>query len=678
MSKIRFSSDILKRLGEELNPGIDKSILELVKNSYDADADNCTIDLHKNESTGTYTLCITDDGDGMTPEEINNGWLVLGHSQKTKEKTPKGRIPAGSKGLGRLAALRMGTSVELSTVSKNTPQFSSNLLINWEDYDKESIVDNVELEIIEKENSSGKKGTSVIINGITQHIYWGEIKKLAKELILLSDPFGDTPSAFNPILISEEFTEFNNLVKKRYFNEATYHVVASLASKNQYSIFVKDWKGNNIFETTTDLPEANYNTVNLKFELWIFVLNSTAFVSREVTITDIRIWLKEFGGISFYQNGIKVAPYGDEGNDWLELNLQRAKSPEERPSTNTVIGRVVVEDNEELLHQKTDRSGFIENEAFFELKKFCTDVLNWVANRRLELAEQRRAQARIETPIESDVQKEKVIELFKAEKFDREETKKAFQAYETAKQKEIETLKKDILLYRTLSTAGIEAATFAHEMQTEHIKNIYLYKATINNIVTQHVETPYKERILKQIEHLELALSALDVSSTATLSIIKHEKRKIEKIDVQKIINSVVTNFDDFYKTKNTKVLVNKIEDNLNIFGTISSIECIIINLITNALTALEKKENERKIVEINFEIIDSNTFSLIVSDNGNGLEDIDEKDIWLPGRTTKINGTGLGLTIVRDTVKDLGGTCSVVSTGKLGGADFITILPRI
>ena len=42
-ARIRFSTQIIKRLGEELNPSVDQSILELVKNSYDADALNCTV-----------------------------------------------------------------------------------------------------------------------------------------------------------------------------------------------------------------------------------------------------------------------------------------------------------------------------------------------------------------------------------------------------------------------------------------------------------------------------------------------------------------------------------------------------------------------------------------------------------------------------------------------------------
>lgn len=96
---IRFSPDILRRLGEELNPNPDKGILELAKNAFDADALNCTITLINTDKNGG-TILISDDGDGMDVDEIMSGWLVLGKSTKSaKKKTRLGRTPSGSKGL---------------------------------------------------------------------------------------------------------------------------------------------------------------------------------------------------------------------------------------------------------------------------------------------------------------------------------------------------------------------------------------------------------------------------------------------------------------------------------------------------------------------------------------------------------------------------------------------------
>ena len=54
----RFSTDILQRLGEELITSFDQGIIELVKNSYDADASVCTIELIDTQEAGG-TVVIT-------------------------------------------------------------------------------------------------------------------------------------------------------------------------------------------------------------------------------------------------------------------------------------------------------------------------------------------------------------------------------------------------------------------------------------------------------------------------------------------------------------------------------------------------------------------------------------------------------------------------------------------
>ena len=80
-AQFRFSTDILSRIGEKLNPNPDQGILELVKNSYDADSIKCTIELLDTSLTGG-TIHIIDDGDGMDIDGIKNGWLLLGKSNK--------------------------------------------------------------------------------------------------------------------------------------------------------------------------------------------------------------------------------------------------------------------------------------------------------------------------------------------------------------------------------------------------------------------------------------------------------------------------------------------------------------------------------------------------------------------------------------------------------------------
>ena len=107
VERLRFSTAVLRLLGEELIPYPDQGILELVKNAYDADAGQCTVELLNADRSGGG-IRVRDDGRGMLPEEIRDGWLVIGESAKTGKKfSPGGRLLVGSKGLGRLAALRL-------------------------------------------------------------------------------------------------------------------------------------------------------------------------------------------------------------------------------------------------------------------------------------------------------------------------------------------------------------------------------------------------------------------------------------------------------------------------------------------------------------------------------------------------------------------------------------------
>ncbi len=64
------------------------------------------------------------------------------------------------------------------------------------------------------------------------------------------------------------------------------------------------------------------------------------------------------------------------------------------------------------------------------------------------------------------------------------------------------------------------------------------------------------------------------------------------------------------------------------------------------------------------------------VEDNGPGI-DMDLNEIWLPGKTTRQEGTGFGLTIVKDSVLDLGGKYSA-STVDTSGAIFKFVFPLL
>jgi hypothetical protein len=196
----KFSPDILSRLGEELIPNPDQGIMELVKNSYDADATECTVKLTNTEATGG-SLVVSDNGIGMDLNEIADGWLVIGRSKKAARlPTSLGRLPVGDKGLGRLAALRQGSHVALKTRPADDLGIEYSLSINWEDFAQAKVVEDVALNI-EKGETKQLQGTDTFVQNLGFKLGKREIQRLARELLLLADPF-DSETGFRPKLIA--------------------------------------------------------------------------------------------------------------------------------------------------------------------------------------------------------------------------------------------------------------------------------------------------------------------------------------------------------------------------------------------------------------------------------------------------------------------------------------------
>lgn len=678
----RFSTALLRRLGEELNPSLERGLIELAKNAYDADATKCVIELARTDDRGGEVR-VWDNGSGMSAETISESWLVLGSSIKDRSKrTPKfKRTPAGSKGLGRLAALRMGR-IALLTTRPEKEDVEHKLEIDWKRYDKARLVEDVDLTVQSRTRADDTPhGTMVHLRDLHNAVGRMEVKRVARELLLLADPFSEDPTAFKPILIAPEFEDLARLVTTSYFDHADYHLVAQIDRNGRAKAVVTDFRGSVLFrarhaEIAVDREGAVYEAPESSFDFWTFILNKASFGSRPVTLEEVRTWLGHFGGVHIYDAGLRVHPYGNPGNDWLELNLSRARDPEERPSTNNSIGRVVISDSKGELLQKTDRSGFIESHAFSEVRAFAKDALDWMARRRMELAEQRRRRVKELTPKKLSKSKQAVDKAIgKLPEKKQPEIKRAVDQYIQSRDKEVAELKQEVQLYRTLSTAGITAATFAHESAGSPIKVISTSIRTIERRAKRELEDRYQSTLKDPVEGIVRATESLSVLGSATLRLVDHEKRRQTRVDLHKVITGVFGTFKPFLRGRDIEVHPALSSRKPFLRGSEAAIESIVTNLLNNSIAAFEESKTTTREIWVETEVAAAN-FVMKVSDNGPGITVKRVNDIWLPGFSTRPNGTGLGLAIVRDSVTDFGGTIDASAKGPHGGAEFVVTLP--
>ncbi|HJW32505.1 MAG TPA: ATP-binding protein [Holophagaceae bacterium] len=177
-------ASIVFQLGEDLITDVVQALVELVKNSYDADGTYSKIVVSsnsENEYPDSYFpgakghVLIEDDGIGMDEETIRLGWLTISNSakremKKARIKTTRGRTPLGDKGLGRLGVQRLGNNVEIFTKPKGE-DFEYHVGWSWSDFAGENTLSQVQVKF-SKTPSRRRHGTRILISELKEPDYW--------------------------------------------------------------------------------------------------------------------------------------------------------------------------------------------------------------------------------------------------------------------------------------------------------------------------------------------------------------------------------------------------------------------------------------------------------------------------------------------------------------------------
>ncbi|MDR0354348.1 MAG: ATP-binding protein [Deltaproteobacteria bacterium] len=194
---------VVYQLGESLISNPIQALIELVKNSYDADASyaKVTIDTHgiANVDGEMFSpeggrIMVEDNGVGMTLTDIKNGWLTISNRKKqelkrAKKTTPGGRTPLGDKGLGRLGVQRLGEKFELFTEGKDGSGYHFGF--SWLAFETAPKLEGVDVHL-RTLDCTGKKGTKIIVSGLKERDFWrgqGALKHLEQELSQVISPY---------------------------------------------------------------------------------------------------------------------------------------------------------------------------------------------------------------------------------------------------------------------------------------------------------------------------------------------------------------------------------------------------------------------------------------------------------------------------------------------------------
>lgn len=428
---------VLFRLGEDLISDDVQAITELVKNSYDADADWAVVRIVTTEGPDAFPndagyIEVEDNGSGMTVGQIAEGWLTLSNSIKREmkaagQRTGKDRTPLGDKGLGRLGAQRLGHRVTIETIPQGAAEKHS-LSFDWRDFEGHNSLSEVEL-IIRTEPSRNRHGTRIIVSDLREPDELRDLPRLQSSLAKVISPYKGVEKFQLAVTIDGsdlDIFEFESRVRDaaviRYtldFDGTVLKVHGRMRlahlrpnSKKERPEFARTFeadRGEAFLRFLQGLPDADglqlraaqssgwwaefRRTVRLDDvkpakdgeeiadpgpfigELDGFNLAPGAVDDLGVfdRLSDLRAHLRDVHGIRIYRDGFNVRV--DE--DWLGLGKQWSNAPSWyglRPATTTGYIALSASKNAQLI-ETTDREGFKRTPHYINFEKLLREFI---------------------------------------------------------------------------------------------------------------------------------------------------------------------------------------------------------------------------------------------------------------------------------------------------------------
>lgn len=715
----------LIHLGRESIKDHTTALIELVKNSYDADANNVDVEILCNGNSDI--IRVADNGFGMTKDQLLNSWLRIGFSAKRESKMSElGRRKTGEKGIGRISADRLGAKLEL--ISKTDNDGIVGLKVNWDDFDIEGkdvsdidieLTNPIEINIPFKNGIQSQTGTEIRITKLRQNWTSNNIENLFNELGTITPPFNQV-SDFTINLINDVAPNFSRKVNSKYYeaSEIDLSVVFDGTDEVVYSIKDKYSKGE-IVKTINQkqfYSKRDLKCGPLEVRLLFFLREGSSVIGTDFKLSDLREFLDNNYGVKIYRDNIAVKPYGfpkaQLGFDWLKIGEEKTRNPagigrgdEYTVSPNQLVGAIfITRDNNELLKDSAAREGLVENEGFEDMKEFVLAAKKLLESHRAsiypKIEKARKEKQKAPALREAEKIKEQLtsvsdeLRTIKSEIEDDKNIKPiTFLKPIVRSIDKVESISEDVgntiaeflnwqRVVNGLATIGISSAVFGHETEGSIAQ---FQGSTTTAIKLLNISQPKSEKALEELEKSLKASKKVAAWGAYALTRVQKEKRRIRNVQVYKTIEAVIKELKPAFEASSIELKIKG--ENLYSKTYQMDIETILVNLLTNAYSASLLKGGDRKVSVVvgreDFEGKQGYYFS--VSDNGPGIAKEFEHRIFDPLFSTKTFannesksvGTGLGLTIVKSIVEELEGKIILTKDSELKGANFKIWLPK-
>lgn len=696
--KIRFSVDagLINRLGLQLVARQETAVAELIKNAFDADATQVKLIFSGSEGRRGGRLIVEDNGEGMTKEQLVNGFMRLASDEKIREPTSPRfkRQRAGRKGIGRFAAQRLGASMTLVTQTRADAD-ALEVEIDWRRFDVGGDLFTVSHSI----RATPKKkshGTALIIDDLRESWSDAQIRRVYRYVEDLQQPFPlDEPIASNskdPGFKARFFRASGiRLVpiadeEKMLFTHALAEVRGEIDSKGnaKWSVSSERLKLNDSegLSANPNKPGQTFGLLrNVQFQAHYFIWRTDYVPGQE--LSRLQEMAEEKGGIRLYRNGFRVSPYGESDDDWLELDREYSRRGVLVPVKNSNwFGFVEVADPTDRLFQETSsREGLLKTAAFDELVFFVRNSLI-AAAKRIGTVRGKKVKAgdrRKRTPPNERLNQvaddlEKAAQLIDRGKSTQLYSAAVFrQTADVVRQAatESEELLGELTLLRILASVGQAIGIFTHEVRHRLVDMEANAQNATTSLAADHAAYA---AITSFVDHVKL-LRAYTAYFDSTISASVQRTRVPQNLSF--LLHDFIRDFEPIAARSGITFAEPEIQEHVLWTRPMHQSEwaSVLMNLFTNSVKAIRRGPNRgHGSIFIHAWREDDSVF-LDFADNGDGVPVENAERIFKAFFTTtgalneansEIGGSGLGLKIVQDILSAADG--SIELTGAPAG----------
>ena len=348
-----------------------------------------------------------------------------------------------------------------------------------------------------------------------------------------------------------------------------------------------------------------------------------------------RNWLEKFGGVRIFRDEFRVRPYGENGNDWLDLGRRQAQSPGGagqklggyRIRPNQISGVVNISRlTNRAFEDKSSREGIQENDEFLLFKNLLIQIISVFEEDRNYIMFNLADQYRIEHPNTvkaRDIAKEAMSGKSDGQSEEALKLKTLAESYHSLEE-ELDAKEAELSMIRGLASLGISVATYTHELRSVMLR-LLPRNSLLRNILAQYLpverfdgmrfNNPYKELDTMKGEDEKL-YNWLFYS----LHSIQRSKRDWTEIQLSSYFENFVKAWEPSLSKKNIRMILNLSDMNGACIDAFEmDLDSVYNNFVANSINAFLKSTEMDKIIQLNV----TNDHGYVVADfldNGCGL----------------------------------------------------------